>query len=306
MTTWPVLPMKARSGQLPLGEDWVYEPKWDGHRLLVRVRGDRIDAISSTGKPRTLERWPWLGELVAIDAEDTVLDGEVVAYDESGAHRFQLVGRGDRPHSFVVFDVLTHVGADLFAVPWSDRRSLLESIVRPAVASHVSLTPVTTDAEAIVRVTREAGMEGIVAKRSQSPYQPGLRSTAWRKVKHRRVQELVVGGWLVGQGTRAATFGSLLLGVHDDEGRLRFAGAVGTGFDDRSLRQLSTALRTLAVPECPFDPPPALARGRARWVRPELVVQVAFGEWTLDGMLRHPVYLGLRDDRSPADVVREP
>lgn len=294
--------MKAITGDLPTGDGWVFEPKWDGHRAVVRVRGGRVDALSSTGKDRT-PSWPFLAELGELELSDTVLDGEIVAFDDQGRHRFQLVGRTGSAHAFVVFDVLAHESDDLHREPWSARRALLERLVPRS--PHVFVTPVSDDAAAIMQVTSAQGFEGVIAKRADSRYLPGRRSTSWLKVKHRRQQEVVIGGSLEGTGRRAATFGSLLVGVHD-AGALRFAGGVGTGFDDATLDRLTQRLDELTTDTCPFDPVPSLPRGRARWVRPELVAQVAFAEWTEDGRLRHPTFLGLRDDKDPASVVREP
>jgi bifunctional non-homologous end joining protein LigD len=302
--TWPIAPMKATTGKLPLGEDWMYEPKWDGHRAIVRLRTGRVEALSSTGIAR-IDRWPWLPEAVraCCGADgDVVLDGEIIALDEDGRHSFQLVGRADRPHAFVVFDLLALDGADLLARPWHERRALLVERVRPAPP--ISITPLSDDAETMMQVTQANGFEGVIAKRRSSTYQPGRRSPSWVKVKHRFEQELVIGGYLVGEGNRSTTFGSLLVG-HYEHGELRFAGAVGTGFNDVSLRELQQRFAKLATDACPFEPQPKLPRGKPRWLRPELVAQVSFAEWTEAGHLRHPVYLGLRDDKRPEDVVRE-
>jgi bifunctional non-homologous end joining protein LigD len=284
----------------------VYEPKWDGHRAVVRIRaGGQIDAISSSGTSRTAA-WPWLASLadtLRSRRGEWIIDGEVIALDDEARHSFQLVGRPDRPHAFVAFDVLVADGADLTGRSWQDRRARLEAALSPTAA--IMLTPVSDDADVMLEVTRAAGFEGIIAKRRSSPYQPGRRSPSWVKVKHRREQEVVVGGYLAGQGNRSGTFGSLLVGVYEGDA-LRFAGAIGTGFDDRTLTELRARLAQLRTESCPFDPEPKLPRGAATWVRPELVAQAAFAEWTEGGHLRHPVYLGLRDDKQPADVVREP
>lgn len=299
---WPLAPMKATSGRLPRGAEWRYEPKWDGHRIIVRTRGDRFDAISSSGQDRT-ERWPWLANSVrAACATDVILDGEVIALDENGHHSFQLVGRSDRPHSFVVFDILDIDGAALLARRWSERRELLETHVHPA--PQLSITPFTDDADAMMVATKQNAFEGVVAKRLDSIYLAGRRTTSWVKVKHRFEQEFVIGGYLNGEGSRSTSFGSILVGYHE-HGALRFAGAVGSGFTEIALRALQRRFADLATDECPFDPAPALARGRAVWVRPEVVAQVTFGEWTEAGHLRHPVFLGIRDDKRAADVVRE-
>lgn len=309
--------MKAGTGALPRGEAWVYEPKWDGHRALVRLRGDRVDVVSSTGKERA-QTWPWIGAALPalVDADDAVLDGEVVAYGDDGRHSFGLVGRPDRRHALVLFDLLQLAGADLTAEPWHVRRALLEEHVRPA--GPVSITPISDDAELIEAATRAQRFEGVIAKRRDSLYVPGTRASSWVKTKWRHQQEFVIGGYKTGEGNRAGTFGSLLLGVYPQPlagdgagdgvgiGALQFVGAVGTGFDDTTLRALTSALVTREIDTCPFTAVPVLpgGRGRLRWVRPELVAQVSFGEWTDGDIVRHAVYLGLRDDKRPGDVTR--
>jgi bifunctional non-homologous end joining protein LigD len=301
--TWPIAPMKATSGKLPRGDAWVYEPKWDGHRVIVRKRGDTIEAISSNGIDRTA-RWPWLSDAVRASIDtDVVLDGEIIALDEDGRHSFQLVGRPDRPHAFIVFDVLAVDGTQLQGRPWRERRHILES--RLKATPPISITPVTDDPDALMEATLANGFEGIIAKRSDSTYLAGRRTPSWIKVKHRREQEVVIGGYLLGEGNRSTSFGSLLVGVYERK-KLRFAGAVGTGFNETTLRMLQARFAELLTDTCPFDPEPKLPRGKARWLRPELVAQVTFGEWTEAGSLRHPVYLGLRDDKAPTKVIREP
>ncbi len=301
--SWPIAPMKATSGKLPAGAPWMYEPKWDGHRVIVRQRGGAVEAISSNGLDRT-ERWPWLVEAVrASCSADVILDGEVIALDDNGRHSFQLVGRPDRPHGFVVFDILGIDRTDLTAKPWHERRAILVSRVMPKPP--LSITPVTDDAAALMEATRANGFEGVIAKRNDSTYLAGRRSPSWIKVKHRHQQEVVIGGFLVGEGNRSSSFGSLLVGVYG-HGTLCFSGAVGTGFNEVALKQLQALFAPLITDLSPFDPEPKLPRGRATWVRPELVAEVSFGEWTEAGHLRHPVYIGLRDDKDPREVVREP
>jgi bifunctional non-homologous end joining protein LigD len=298
--------MKAATvATVPTGDDWVYEPKWDGHRVLVRRSGDDIDAVSSAGNPK-LPQWRWLASAVtAATDHDVVLDGEVIAYDADGRHTFQSVSHAERDHAYIVFDLLALDGEDLRDRPWSERRALLESSVRPAAA--LSITPVSDDAEVMEAATRAQRFEGIVAKRTSSTYQSGRRVPTWVKVKYRMQQEMVVGGYKLGEGNRGGLFGSLLVGVHEPAGgALRFVGAVGTGFNDRTLRTVMAELRRLATDVCPFADPPKLPRGSYRWVRPELVAEVGFLEWTEGGGIRAPVFLGLRDDKPPADVVREP
>ena len=296
--------MKAvTANAVPTGDGWMYEPKWDGHRVLVRREGDGFDAVSSTGKPK-LPQWRWLGPAVAAATDhDVVLDGEVIAYDEEGRHTFQSVGRADRDHAFVVFDLLALDGIDLRDRPWSERRALLESTVRPA--SPLTITPVSDDADVMEAATRVQRFEGIVAKRATSTYQSGRRAPTWVKVKYTNSQEMVIGGYKLGEGNRTGSFGSLLVGVHDAAGDLQFVSAVGTGFNERTLKEVMAKLRRLETDTCPFAVPPKLPRGTYRWVRPELVAQVGFLEWTEGGGLRAPVFFGLRDDKRPTDVIRE-
>jgi bifunctional non-homologous end joining protein LigD len=288
---------------VPRGDDWVYEPKWDGHRVLVRRTGREFDAVSSTGKPK-LPQWRWLTSAVEAATEhDVVIDGEVIAYDTDGRHTFQSVGRADRQHAFVVFDLLVLDGDDLRGRPWSERRELLEASVHPNPP--LSITPVSDDAEVMEAATRAQRFEGLIAKRASSTYQSGRRVPTWMKVKYTNSQEMVVGGYKLGEGNRAGLFGSLLVGVHDESGSLQFVSAVGTGFNERTLTMLMTKLRQLETEQCPFAVAPTLPRGSYRWVRPELVAQVGFLEWTEGGGLRAPVFLGLRDDKDPSDVARE-
>jgi bifunctional non-homologous end joining protein LigD len=299
---WPILPMKAVAGDLPTGPKWVHEPKWDGHRALVRTGPGSWAAASSRGHDRTTS-WPWLAEAVA-GLPDAVLDGEVIALDDAGRPAFQRVGRSDAPHAFVLFDVLVIGTQPLVDSPWTERRAALESIVEPGAA--LIVTPVTDDRDAMWEATHAGGFEGVVSKRVDSIYRPGHRSPAWVKSKHRAQQEFVVGGVLAGTGHRQRSFGSLLLGAHRD-GRLEFVGAVGTGFDAVTLETLRSALARLETDVSPFDPRPTIPpRVAVAWVRPELVVQVAFTGWTDAGRLRHPVFLGVRDDVRAEDVGFDP
>ena len=301
---WPVAPMKATGGRLPRADDtsWVYEPKWDGHRCLARIRGDIVDAVSSTGGAR-MQRWPFLQSLAGVfDHDHVVLDGEVIAMDETGRHSFQWVGRPDRAHAFVVFDVLQLDGLDLCPLPWQTRRDCLESILTPT--PEVFVTPVTDDSAALMAATKAQAMEGIIAKRTDSAYLPGRRTTSWLKVKHRYQQEFVVGGYLLGEGNRSDAFGSVLVGFYDGD-RLQFCGAAGSGFTELSLGEMQAHLRRLATDECPFDPVPKFPRGKARWVHPEVVAEVSFAEWTDDVIMRHPVFMGIRDDKPARAVTRE-
>jgi bifunctional non-homologous end joining protein LigD len=218
----------------------------------------------------------------------------------------------ETPVSYVVFDLLEMDGRSLLRESYDDRRAALEATVGEGPGWLVATAQ--ADGQALLAAVRAQGLEGVMAKRRDSRYEPGRRSPAWVKVKVRRRQELVVGGWLPGAGARSPTFGALLVGYHDPPadadtpaGPLRFAGRVGTGFRDALLRSLRSRLDELGTEECPFDPPPPREVVRvARWVQPRLVVEVAHAEWTADGVLRHPSYLGERTDKAAEEVGRLP
>lgn len=316
-------PMKATAGDLPTGPGWTYEVKWDGMRAIVFVDGDRLRVQSANLRDVTVS-WPELAGLPeALPAETAILDGELVATDEAGRPSFGRLQQrmhiaaaaeaarraADVPVTYVVFDLLHLDGNDLTALPLADRRRLLDHVLEPGPRWRTS--PVHEDGAALLEAAGAQGLEGVVAKRADSRYEPGARVRTWLKVKVRLHQEVVVGGWIPGEGTRSGRIGALLVGVHDrpgDGGPLRYAGRVGTGFSEAELARLATRFATLTVPECPFDPPPPrsdVTRG-ATWLRPELVAEVAYGEWTGDHRLRHPSYLGLRTDKDADQVTREP
>ncbi|MGK2947446.1 MAG: non-homologous end-joining DNA ligase [Acidimicrobiales bacterium] len=317
-----LVPMKATAGDLPTDDGWAYEVKWDGMRALTFIDGDRW-RVQSVNERDVTRSWPELAGLPdALPASTALLDGELVATDADGRPDFGRLQQrmhvtdpaearrraAEVPVTYVVFDVLHLDGHDLTGLPWQDRRRLLDQVVEPAARWRPS--PVHDDGVELLAAATERLLEGIVAKRVDSLYVPGTRARNWRKVKVRRHQEMVVGGWLPGEGNRQGRLGALLVGYHDAPGDpiLRYAGRVGTGFRDAELQRLSGLLAELEADDCPFDPPPPrgdLVRG-ATWVRPELVAELAFGEWTGDGRLRHPSYLGLRTDKAPADVTRDP
>jgi bifunctional non-homologous end joining protein LigD len=313
--------MKASTSPTPpVGDDWAHEVKWDGMRLLARLEGGAVTLTSSNGIDATA-RFPELVGLADACGCAAVLDGEVVAFDATGRpdfgllqHRMHVASASEarrrsheRPVSLALFDVLWLDGTDLTSLPWRERRPVLEHLVEPSAAWRVPAAH--DDGPTLLAVARERRLEGIVSKQVDSVYLPGRRTTAWRKVKVRGQQEFVVGAWWPGHGNRASGLGSLLVGVHDATapGRpLRFAGKVGTGFTAAVLADYERLLDPLAVDRCPFDPPPPPAIARhAHWVRPEVVVEVAFGEWTADGVLRHPSHLGRRIDKEPSEVIRE-
>ena len=311
----PMLATLAR-GLPPDGDRYRYEVKWDGVRAIAYVDGcrARFEGRRGTAITSTYPELRGLGE--ALGSVPAVLDGEIVAFDDGGGGRpsFERIQQrmhvsaeravrrlmAEVPVAYVIFDLLWLDGHSTLALPYDDRRTLLE---RLALAGPAWQVPASyDDGDALLAATRAQGLEGVVAKRRDSVYSPGRRSRDWLKVKHHLAQELVVGGWLPGRGNRTDRVGALLVGYHDED-RLRYAGRVGTGFTDAELHRIEGLLRPLARATSPFDPAPRLRD--AVYVEPRLVARVRFGEWTRAGVVRHPVYLGTVEDRPPADIVRE-
>lgn len=312
--------MTAVAGELPPADRqdrWAYEMKWDGVRAVVYVAAGGVRVLTRNDR-EVAATYPELRGLAdALDGRGAVLDGEIVALDGAGRPSFgALQARmhvqhpgvallASVPVSYLAFDVLHLEGESLLAATYDRRRAVLEDL---GVDGPRWATPPAFegDGSSAVEVSRAQGLEGVVAKRRASVYQPGRRSRDWVKVKHVRMQEVVVGGWSPGGGNREGRIGSLLLGVHDAGGRLVYAGHVGTGFTVAALDDLAARLERLDRDSAPFadEVPRAHARD-ARWVEPVLVGEVAFGEWTRDGRMRHPVWRGLRPDKAPSDVVRE-
>lgn len=312
--------MKAVTGELPTGDGWAAEVKFDGMRIMAAV-GDleqplRLD--TTRGHDAAL-RFPELAGLpAALAPHQVVLDGEVVAFDGAGRPNFGLLQRrmhltqsaeiariaAEVPVRYLVFDLLWLDGHDLTGLTYLQRRKLLADLVEPGDGWLVPAHHVDGAAE-LLEAARAQRLEGIVVKRVDSRYVPGARSLWWRKIKVRPRQEFVIGGWQGGEGNRSGLLGSILVGVYDGD-QLRFAGKVGTGFKDAELTRLGGLLAQLATDDCPFDPPPPNPLRRvANWVRPELVAEVTFGEWTGDDIIRHASYIGTREDKDPQQVVRE-
>lgn len=312
--------MKAGSGELPIGDEWAYELKWDGMRIVAFVQDGSI-RLQSTNLLDVTKRFPELFELpAALGDLEVILDGEVVASDEHGRPSFARLQErihvaneagarkrmAHNPVSFVVFDVLHVNGHDTMNLPYTQRRELLEQIVEPGPAWRPT-TVHTEGAQELLAAVTEQGLEGLVAKRISSVYKAGARSAdTWRKIKPRRRQEFVVGGWVTGEGSRNNLLGSLIVGYYRD-GKLLPAGRVGSGMDTAELRRLGRVLDDLASSDCPFDEEPDKKAGRTtHWVEPTMVVEVAFAEWAEGANLRHPSYLGQRLDVNPTHVRREP
>ncbi|MEX2659924.1 MAG: non-homologous end-joining DNA ligase [Acidimicrobiales bacterium] len=305
-------PMLATAGRLPPDDGHTFEAKWDGVRALARWDGETFAIHTRNGREATAAYPELAGLGPALGDTPVVLDGEVVAFDERGLPSFQrLQGRmhvadaraagrlvAATPVTYLAFDLL-HLGdRSLLAEPWHARRSALEDLAL-AGPSWATPTSFVGEGEATLAAMQARGMEGVVAKRTDSPYQPGVRSKAWTKVVLTSRDDFVVGGWLPGAGRRSSGIGALLLGVPLPDGRLRFVGGVGTGFTDAEMRRLESVLGPTVVTESPFaDALPA----KAVFVRPTLVVDVVYRERTTSGILRHPSYKGTRVDKTPADV----
>ena len=298
--------------------DWGYELKWDGVRAVAYLHDGGIH-LESRNLNDITPRYPELhGLAAACPGHDLVLDGEVVAFDPEGRPSFSLLQTrmhltGERnvaarvgavPLAYLVFDLLHVDGRSTRDLPWTERRRLLEDLdlngsgwQTPKAHVGAGIGP------AVLEASKAGGLEGVVAKRASSTYTPGRRSKEWLKIKNTCRQEVVVGGWLPGAGNRTGRIGALLAGYHDDEGALRFAGKVGTGFTDAELTRLGQLFEPLARATSPFaDKVPYKA---ARFLEPTLVAEVEFTEWTHTGTLRHPSYKGLRDDKPARAVVRE-
>jgi bifunctional non-homologous end joining protein LigD len=288
--------------------------KWDGVRALALVRAGRVRLLSRNENDISIAYPEVQGLGVDLDGSEALLDGEIVAIDETGRASFQqlqsrmhlrdptAVARiaAQRPVTFIIFDLLWKDGSVLTERPYHLRRELLADLSLAGAAWQTP--PMSRDGHEAFVVSQQLGFEGIVSKRLDSRYEPGRRSRAWCKVKHQRRQEFVVGGWVPGQGNRANTIGALLLGYYTD-GELRYAGKVGTGFTAATLENLTRVLAARATPSSPFsdrDLP-----SDAHFAEPDLVAEIHFTEWTESGRIRHPAYLGLRDDKRAIDVVRE-
>lgn len=322
--------MLATPGERPTAAGWAYEFKWDGVRTVVRVDGDGLVAARSRNDRDITASYPELVELGALArGRPMALDGEIVALDgppsglgvESLAwgspsfsrlqQRMHVVKPSPAllvrvPVRLYLFDLLYLDDGPATGLPYVRRRELLTGL---GLNSDVVATPPAWDGEEggegedVMAAAAGLGLEGVVAKRLESVYEPGIRSRSWVKTPFNRTVEVVVGGWTAGAGRRLGTIGALLLGVYDDAGALRYVGQVGTGFTQSMLADLQRLLAPLAVAEPPFrDPVPRTHARDAQWVSPRLVGEVAYRTVTPDGRLRHPAWRGLRPDREPAEA----
>ncbi|MFB6612410.1 ATP-dependent DNA ligase [Agromyces sp. NPDC056379] len=322
ITQRPMLATAATLGMLS-GEDWALEWKWDGIRVLARTEGGGVRLLSRNGVDITA-RYPELADLPAVVRGDALLDGEIVALDVDGRpdfgrlqHRMNLTKpreiervAASVPVRLLLFDVLEVDGLPVVDEPYRERRARLAGLVRMKRGVPVEVpAPATGSPAEALEESRRLGLEGLVAKRPDSRYRPGVRSGDWLKLKLTITQEVVIGGYRRGVGTRTGRIRSLLVGVQGDRGvevgGLEYAGRVGSGFGERELERLMTMLRPLEQAESPFVQVPAADMSDAVWVRPELVGEIELGDWTSTGVARHPRWRGLRPDKSPAEVVRE-
>jgi bifunctional non-homologous end joining protein LigD len=319
-------PMKAKLVETPPATgDWIYELKFDGIRLIALKREEKVSLLSRNQNDLSA-RFPEI--VVAIKnlpARECVIDGEVVALDDQGRSSFQLLqalemeGRKS-PVYFYAFDLLQLDGKSLLNLPLEARKSVLEKLCRDAGDPIRYSGPIGTDAKILLEEVKRRGLEGIIGKLRNSVYEPGRRSGAWIKLKCVHEQEFVIGGYTPPQGARKH-FGAILVGYYENkkkgDSRLVFAGKVGTGFDSKMLSLLHKKLRQEERDDCPFVDLPSNQNGqwvqgitpsmmkKMHWVNPKFVAQIKFAEWTRDGKLRAPVFVGLREDKKPTDVVQE-
>ena len=299
-------PMKAVLADTPFSDpDWIFERKLDGIRCLATRDASGVRLVSRTGR-RMNHEYPTIVEALEREAsDDFIADGEIVAFENgiTSFSRLQRRGRERVPVFLYLFDLPRHAGEDLRRLPLRQRKARLRRAFD--FGGPVRFNPHRNGehGEDLFREACEKGLEGVIAKRADSVYLSGGRSRDWLKLKCHAEQELVIGGYTAPRGSRTE-FGALLVGYYDDGGTLRYAGKVGTGFDHHTLRALGEQMRKLAQDESPFEPFKPIPPG-THWVRPELVAQIGFAEWTRDGRLRHPRFLGLRDDKPAREVVRE-
>jgi bifunctional non-homologous end joining protein LigD len=315
-----IVPMMARTGTLPRDDEhWAYEVKWDGVRAICHSEPGRM-RLHSRNLLDITPRYPEVGRLNrALSHHRAVLDGEIVALDAEGKPSFGALQRRmhvgsestvrrlakEAPVTYVIFDLLWLDGHSLMDLPYTERRARLAELELGDGGRWRVPDYVVGHGEQLLAATDQQGLEGVIAKRLDSPYEPGRRTPCWLKIKNVERQEVVVGGWVPGDGKRRDRIGALLVGVRDDDGALRHVGRVGTGFTEAELDRLADKLRPLERDDSPFAPGgPKIPRG-AVFADPELVAEVEFREWTDGGQLRAPSYKGLRDDKPAELVVRE-
>jgi bifunctional non-homologous end joining protein LigD len=307
----PALQLATLVDVAPGGEQWLHEMKFDGYRIAAELSDERARLVSRNGKDWTAHFPEVARDVERLPAKSAVLDGEVAVVLNDGTTSFQalqnaLDGSGGGTLAYFVFDLLYLEGHDLTGAALADRKDALGQLLKaggPDLGSVRFSDHVAGDGDAFFKSACALGLEGIISKRKDARYESG-RSKSWLKVKCLKRQEFVIGGYTDPEGSRVG-IGALLLGVHDAEGALVFAGKVGTGFTSKLLTDLQRRLQPLARPTSPFGRARIPGVTRAHWVEPKLVAEIRFTEWTSDGRLRHPSFQGLREDKKPSDVVRE-
>jgi bifunctional non-homologous end joining protein LigD len=300
----------------PTENGWAWELKWDGIRALCYVDGGRIRLVTRNGNEVT-HRYPELRRLgESLGTLDVVLDGEIVAFDDDGRPSFErlqsrmhvesdsMIRRlvGQVPVTYVLFDILWHNGSSTMELPYEERRALLTRLQLSGPSWQTPPNEVG-DGAATKEVSKQFELEGVVAKRLDSTYEPGKRTRTWYKVKNSLRQEFVVGGWQPGERGRTGSIGSLLVGYYDDGDRLHYAGKVGSGLSESSIAELSREFAAHPLDASPFDV--GTTPKGVRFVEPRIVAEVKFTEWTAKGVIRQPTLLGTRDDKEPAEIRRE-
>lgn len=316
-------PMLATIGsELPTKGSWVFEPKYDGIRILATVDAKRVALVSRNGIDK-VRQFPEvadaLRDLYGALQTSFVVDGEIVATARHAPTRFQALQgrmhvtnamaiehlRKETPVALMVFDLLLEGDDILIGEPWHVRRERLEGLFEGMGSRGViRLGGASKDGKAMLRRAHQKGWEGVIAKQRDARYDAGRRSRAWLKLKIERRQEFVVGGWTEPRNSREH-IGALLLGYHDDDGALVYAGHTGTGFTRAALTDMYKRLSRLERKSSPFTTTPR-TNERAHWTRPSVVVEIKFNEWTSEGKLRQPVFVGVRTDKPAKDVIREP
>jgi bifunctional non-homologous end joining protein LigD len=291
---------------VPHGDDWVHEVKFDGYRALAYVRGGDCKLVSRNDNDLT-GRFAEVAKAIvkAVKSPNAVVDGEVTRVDPDGRTSFSELQQGSGPLVYYAFDLLELDGRPLIDEPLNERKAMLRKLLDGRVKT-VAFSEDFEDGDALFEVAQERKLEGIISKRVDGAYKQGRRTRDWLKIKTENNDEFVVAGYTRGEGRRANTFGSLVLAVNEGD-QLRYVGNVGTGFNDAEIRKLLKLLRPLHRDTSPFPVVPKMPRvrrGDVQWVEPQLVAQVRFGEWTHDGHLRHPAYLGIREDKEAGEVTR--